>query len=139
MISAGSPIRWTFSSAAASALVMGVQLAVLSRFLSASQLGLAALAVMILGAAALVSDFGIGRILIKEQGDLGPLRTSLYSLELALGVGVWLLVWVSAPALARYYAAPELAPLLRLGSTCLLIIPIGHQFYSLLSRDLKGI
>ena len=136
MISAGSPIRWTFSSAAASALVMGVQLAVLSRFLSASQLGLAALAVMILGAAALVSDFGIGRILIKEQGDLGPLRTSLYSLELALGVGVWLLVWVSAPALSRYYAAPELAPLLRLGSICLLIIPIGHQFYSLLSRDL---
>ncbi|MBR0784913.1 MOP flippase family protein [Bradyrhizobium iriomotense] len=136
MISAASPIRWTFSSAAASALVMGVQLAVLSRFLSASQLGLSALALMILGVAALISDFGIGRILIKEQGDLGPLRTSLYSLELALGVGVWIVIWTSASALSRYYAAPELAPLLRLGSICLLIIPIGHQFYSLLSRDL---
>ncbi|AND91401.1 MOP flippase family protein [Bradyrhizobium diazoefficiens] len=136
MISAGSPIRWTFSSAAASALVMGVQLVVLSRFLSASQLGLAALALMILGVAALISDFGIGRILIKEQGDLGPLRTSLYSLELALGVGVWILVWIGSPAISHYYAAPELARLLRLGSFCLLIIPIGHQFYSLLSRDL---
>ena len=86
MISAGSPIRWTFSSAAVSALVMGVQLAVLSRFLSASQLGLAALALMILGVAALISDFGIGRILSRSKEIWAQLRTSLYSLELVLGV-----------------------------------------------------
>jgi O-antigen/teichoic acid export membrane protein len=137
MISAVSPIRWTFASAVASALAMGVQLVVLSRFLSASQLGIAAIAVMILGVAALISDFGIGRVLIKEQ-DLGPgLRTSLYAIELVLGFAVWILVWISSPALSHYYAAPELAPLLRLGSICLLMIPIGHQFYSLLSRDLR--
>ena len=111
--------------------------AVVSRFLSASQLGIAALAMMILGFATLISDFGIGRVLIKEQDDLGPgLRASLYALELVLGFAVWILVWMSSPSLARYYAAPELASLLQHGSISLLMIPIGHQFYCLLSRDL---
>jgi O-antigen/teichoic acid export membrane protein len=116
---------------------MAAQLAVVSRFLSASQVGLAAIAMMILGFASVLSDFGINKVLIKEQDDLDPgLRASLYSLELILGFAVWILVWVSSPSLARYYVAPELAPLLRQGSICLLMVPIGHQFYFLLSRDL---
>jgi O-antigen/teichoic acid export membrane protein len=137
MISAVSPIRWTFIAAIVSGLAGAVQLVVFSRFLSASQLGVAAIAIMILGVASLISDFGIGRVPIKEQDDLGPgLRTSLYSLELVFGFAIWILVWISSPALAHYCAAPELAPLLRVGSISLLMIPIGHQFYCLLSRDL---
>jgi len=136
-ISAVSPIRWTFLSAIISALAVAVQLAVVSRFLSASQLGIAALAMMILGFATVISDFGINKVLIKEQHLTPGLRTFLYALELILGFAVWLLVWTSAPSLADYYAAPELASLLSWGSVSLLIVPIGHQFYCLLSRDLR--
>jgi len=135
-ISAVSPIRWTFLSAIVSALAVAVQLVVVSRFLSASQLGVAALAMMILGFATVISDFGINKVLIKEQNLAAGLRTFLYALELVLGFAVWILVWISSPSLADYYAAPELAPLLRYGSITLLIVPIGHQFYCLLSRDL---
>jgi O-antigen/teichoic acid export membrane protein len=136
-ISAVSPMRWTFLSAIVSGSAMALQLAVVSRFLSAPQLGLAALATMILGFATVIADFGINKVLIKEQNDLAPgLRTPLYLLELVLAFAVWILVWISSPSLAYYYAAPELSPLLRQGSLCLLIVPIGHQFYCLLSRDL---
>lgn len=116
---------------------MAVQLVVVSRFLSASQLGIAAIAMMILGFASVIADFGVNKVLIKEQDDLAPgFRTLLYSIELGLGFIVWILVWMSSPALAHYYAAPELASLLRHGSIALLITPIGHQFYFLISRDL---
>jgi len=137
VISAVSPMRWTFLSAIISASAMAVQLAVVSRFLSAPQFGVATLAMMILGFATVIADFGVNKVLIKEQDDLAPgLRTLLYSLELVLGFAVWIFVWMSSPALARFYAAPELASLLRHGSISLLIIPIGHQFYFLISRDL---
>lgn len=135
--SAVSPIRWTFLSAIVSASAVAVQLVVVGRFLTASQLGIAAIAMMILGLAGVIADFGVNKVLIKEQGDLAPrLRTLLYVIELGLGVVVWAIVWMSSPALAHYYAAPELASLLRHGSVALLIIPIGHQFYFLISRDL---
>ena len=136
-MSAVSPIRWTFLSAIISASAMAAQLVVVSRFLTVSQLGVAAIAMMILGFATVIADFGVNKVLIKEQGDLAPgLRTLLYAIELGLGFAVWIIVWMSSPALAHYYAAPELASLLRHGSVALLIIPIGHQFYFLISRDL---
>ncbi|MBR1280269.1 MOP flippase family protein [Bradyrhizobium sp. AUGA SZCCT0283] len=136
-MSAVSPIRWTFLSAIISASAMAVQLVVVSRFLTVSELGTAAIAMMILGFATVIADFGVNKVLIKEQGDLAPgLRTLLYAIELGLGFAIWIIVWMSSPALAHYYAAPELASLLRHGSVALLIIPIGHQFYFLISRDL---
>jgi O-antigen/teichoic acid export membrane protein len=135
---AASAVRWTALSAIVVTLGQGVQLAVLSRLLSASDFGLAALTMLILGFAFIVSDIGLNNIFIQKQSDLAPgHRTSLYSLYLGFGFIVWSLIWMSSPFLADHYGEPRLEPLIQHASVLLLVLPFGHQFSVLLARDLR--
>src|ERR1700761_6297108 len=93
---AASAVRWTTLSAIFVALFQVGQLVIISHFLRASDLGLAAIATIVLSFALVVSDIGINYNFI--QTDVAPgYRTPLYVLDMGVGVIIWILTWTISP------------------------------------------
>ncbi|HSB26139.1 MAG TPA: oligosaccharide flippase family protein, partial [Burkholderiaceae bacterium] len=113
---AQSGIRWTLGARVALQLVSWPITLLSMRLLEPRDYGLLALSIIVLGVVTLVSDLGFGVTLVQaKQADDTTIRSAsglviLFGLLLA-GALAW-----SAPLIAGWFSAPELAPVLRVMS-----------------------
>jgi lipopolysaccharide exporter len=132
-----SGVRWTgFSNAARSSLQL-LQLAFLGRLLVPSDFGLMAMVMVAIGFAQLFADMGISNAIIYKQDSTREELSSLYWLNIFSGISIFVLVWISSPAVTAFYNEIRLTNLLRLTGVIFLIVPFGQQFQILLQRELK--
>jgi PST family polysaccharide transporter len=134
---AGQAARWRLLSGV---LQGGLQFAVgvaLARLLAPNAFGIATLASVVVGLAALLLDLGIGSAVIqrRELSD-GHIRTA-FSLGVVLGGFVMALLWVLAPGVAALVRVEALTPILRVESILFLMSGIGVTARALLQRRLS--
>src|SRR3712207_3088025 len=97
---AGRAARWPLLSGV---LQGGLQFAVgvaLARLLAPDDFGIAALASVVVGLAALLLDLGIGSAVIQRRELSERHIRAAFTLGMALGTAVMALLWVLAPAIA---------------------------------------
>lgn len=114
-------VGWTATSACTRAAVHLFQLAILTRFLTAEDFGLMAMTGIVLGFGHLFSDFGLGSAYIQRQSVAEHERSSLFWLNLLVGVGLTLILGICSPLLALFFHEPRMIPLVCL---CGFIFPI---------------
>ena len=95
-----------------------------------------AMAQIAMGFAQSYADMGISNALIYQQSLSQAQRSSLFWLNLAAGIALFLIVSAAAPAVAHLFHAAELAGLLRWTAVLFIITPFGQQFQALLEKDL---
>ena len=134
---ATSGARWTGTSTGVRILLQFVQLAALARLLRVEDFGLMAMVNVVLAFAQAYSDSGVSNALILYRDVKREEMSSLYWLNVITGVGVFAVVWVTAPFIARLYHQPLLVDLLRVASIVYFIGPLGQQFQTLMERDLQ--
>ena len=134
--SAFSGIKWTASSAAVTAALQLLQVAVLARILDPKDFGLMALAMLVIGFGQAFLDMGVSNAIIYKQGITAGQLNSLYWLNVLCGAVLFALLTVSAPLVASFYEEKELTGLIRLTAAAFLIQPFGQQFMVLLQKDL---
>jgi lipopolysaccharide exporter len=134
---ATSGARWTGTSTGVRILLQFVQLAALARLLRVEDFGLMAMVNVVLAFAQAYSDSGVSNALIHYRDVKREELSSLYWLNVITGVGVFVVVWVTAPLIARLYHQPPLVDLLRVASIVYFIGPLGQQFQTLMERDLQ--
>lgn len=109
----------------------------LARILSPSDFGLMALVLVVLGLIQPVSDFGLGTAVIQSDNlDRNKLST-LYWLNLILGIGCFLLTLLSSFLSGFFFNQPELKTALMLCGSIFLIAPWGSLFAALIAKDLR--
>ncbi|MBN2739721.1 MAG: oligosaccharide flippase family protein [Rhodobacteraceae bacterium] len=111
-------------------------MAVVSRILTPAEVGLFLVASTIVILIEAFRDFGIGTFLIREP-DLPPrlVRTAVTiigCMSLALGG----LAVIGAETIARFYADPHLAGLIRIAAMAFLVAPVSTPLLALLRRDM---
>jgi O-antigen/teichoic acid export membrane protein len=114
-----------------------VQTATLAHFLRPRDFGLMAAVSVVVGFAQAFGDMGVSSAIIVRHVTSRETLSSLYWLNIAAGLFVFLLILASTPLVVHYFNQPRLRDLLPWAGLTFLIRPLGQQFFVLLERDLR--
>jgi len=132
-----SGAKW---SAMATVVIIGlglVQMTVLARVIDNHQFGLLTVSLVIIALADTLSDFGIANSIIQRKEISHLELTTLYWLNVGLGIVVFALVFSLSGVIAEVLHNPDLAPLMRTLSFAFVVIPHGQQFRALMQKELE--
>ncbi len=136
------------AGAARSVFVLGVSqvmriligmagIVLISRLLAPDDYGLFAMALPVLGLAALFQDLGISQVTICEAEMDHERSSTLFWLAIASGAAASLLVFVCAWPIASFFGRQELAGILQACSVLPLIGSLQAQHSALLTRQMR--
>ncbi|MBV8041273.1 MOP flippase family protein [Pluralibacter sp.] len=114
-----------------------VQMTVLARIIDNHQFGLLTVSLVIIALADTLSDFGIANSIIQRKAISQQALTTLYWLNVGLGVAVFAGVFLLSDAIAALLHNPDLAPLMRALAFAFVVIPHGQQFRALMQKELE--
>ena len=114
-----------------------VQFAVLGRILSPQAFGLMAIIMIVVSFAELFGKTGLSQALIQRKNSTREELSSLYWLNAAFGVAMFVVLSAAAPLVARGFGAPELVSLLPVAALSFLLLPFGFLFRALLQKSLR--
>ena len=100
---------------------------ILARLLSPADYGLMAIVTVILGFFGLASDLGVNAAFVQSQDVSESERSSLYWLNVAIGLALTLVFMASSSTIAEIYGDERLQPLVALGALVFLIRALAHQ------------
>lgn len=103
----------------------GIQFAVmlmLARLLTPSDFGLIAMLLVFTSVGALLVDSGFGTALVQRQRTSDDDETTVFLFTIGVSVLVAAILWLAAPAIARFYTQPALTLLTRV---MVLVLPLG--------------
>ncbi len=132
-----SGVKWTTLSSVINTGIQLVQLAILTRLLKATDFGLMALVMVVIGFSQTFIDMGISNAIIYKQKITENQLSSLYWLNIFAGIIVFVIVFFLSPFASKFYHEPELKNLIILVGITFIIQPFGQQFMILLQKNLK--
>ena len=132
-----SGVKWTGMSSVVIAIIQLVQLSILAHYLEPSDFGLMAIITVIIGFSALFLDLGISASIIHRQDITQVQLSSLYWLNIASGLFLFIIIYSLAPVMANFYNETELIPIIRLLAINFIISSLGGQYGLLFQKALK--
>lgn len=121
-------VKWTSLSTITLAVIGIVKISVLARLLDASDFGLMALIMFVIGFMDLFNDMGISTAILHRSIISKVEYASLYWLNVLFSIFLYLVCLGLTPLMANFYEQPELFSLIPLISLNLIITAIGRQF-----------
>lgn len=120
-----------------STLFQFVQVAILARLLSPADFGIVSVSNLIIAFFQVFANLGFANsIIYKQESDRNVLST-LYFLNLLVGVTIFIIIHLTAPFIISFYQEPKLVPVLGLSSFYFLIVYFGQIYMFLLEKELK--
>lgn len=121
-------IRWTAFTFVGRSALQCAQLAVLARLFGPAEFGLMALALAVVAFVQTFSDFGVSSAIIHHQDTTAEQLTSLYWLNLGVGLSLTLGLAACSPLLSRHvFHQPDLQWVLVAISTSILLGATAQQ------------
>ncbi|EOU1339541.1 MOP flippase family protein [Cronobacter malonaticus] len=114
-----------------------VQMTILARLMDGHQFGLLTISLVIIALADTLSDFGIANSIIQRKSISNLELTTLYWLNVGLGIVVCAVVFLLSDLIAAVLHNPDLAPLIRTLAFAFVVIPHGQQFRALMQKELE--
>ena len=129
--------KWVTLSTVISTLFQFTQVAILARLLSPSDFGIVSVSNLILAFFQIFANLGFSNsIIYKQEGDRKVLST-LYFLNLMVGVVIFIVIWFSTPYIVSFYHEPKLEQVIKLASWYFLIVYFGQLYMFLLEKELN--
>ena len=110
---------------------------ILARLLEASDFGLLAMAMVIIGISRIFADGGTSNAVIHFRNQDHQQLSTLFWINIMAGTGLYLLVLITAPLFAQFYEQPEVTTLLRLGGLVLPLFATGALYEVMLRKSLS--
>ena len=129
-------LRW---SAISQLLRQGVQLITtfaLARLLSPADFGLLGMALVIIGFVSLFRDLGTSSAVIRSRRRDNELLSTVFWLNLTLGLIITIVLVLSAPAVAAFYHEPRVTAVIQVLAFSLIVSSFGLLQQALLEREL---
>src|SRR5262249_17768270 len=120
---AASGVKWMSVSAAAANCLQFAQRVLLARLLVPADFGLAGLTLGVVGFAEVFADLGVGSAIIQRKIVTRSELSSLYWLNVLVGLAVFLVIVTGAPWIADFFGQPRLLHLLPWAGLNFLIVP----------------
>jgi lipopolysaccharide exporter len=129
--------KWITIATVISTVFQFLQVTLLLRLLSPAEFGLVALSNLILTFFQLFTNLGFsGSIIHKQESDRTVLST-IYWLNIGLGVVIFTIIQFTTPAIAAYKEEPRLGEVLHYASFYFLIVYLGQIYLFLMEKELQ--
>lgn len=129
--------KWITVSTAISTGFQFVQVAILARLLAPADFGLVSVSNLILAFFQVFANLGFANsIIYKQESDRNVLST-LYILNLLVGLVIFVTIHATAPYIISFYKEPKLDQVLNLSSYYFLIVYFGQIYLFLLEKELR--
>lgn len=132
-----SGVKWTTLSSIFSVTFGFFQTVILVRLLDAEDFGLMALVYVVINIATPLVEMGIGNAIIQNKEVTHRQLSTLYWLNIGLGILAFLAIIAISPWMAGFYKEPLLQYLVILVGASFLIAPLGNQYGVLFRKDLN--
>jgi teichuronic acid exporter len=114
-------------------IIFGVFLA---RMLSPQEFGLLGMITIFISLAQVFVDSGLSQSLIRKQECTTSDYSTIFWVNLAVGLLSYAIIWIAAPYIARFYGKPELISLTRVTSLVIIIGSVTLIQQTILTKDL---
>ncbi len=110
---------------------------ILARLLVPADFGMIATIAVFTGFVGMFTSGGMGQSLIRAKVADANDFTAVFTLQLAMGVAVYLSFFIAAPWIAHYFETPLYADLIRVSALSFLLRPFLVMRNSWLNREMK--
>lgn len=124
-------------STALSTLFQFGQVAVLARLLEPSVFGIVSVSTLLIAFFNIFANLGFSNSIIYKQEDDQKVLSTIYLLNLSLGLVIGVLVFFSWPLVVAYYKEPRLEAVIKLSSLYFIIVYVGQIYLFLLQKELR--
>ena len=128
---------WTALSRAGLQLFSIVSATVMAHFVPPRAYGLVGMAQVVIGFASLFRDIGASTAIIRQKQLDDALLTSIFWLNLAMGLFATSACWLAAPFVARFYSEPGLRTVFQALSFYFLITAVSNVHGALMNRGFQ--
>lgn len=129
--------KWVTISTAIQTIIQFVQIAVLARLLNSTAFGIVSMCAVFISLFTLLSDLGFTNSIIhKQETDQNKLST-VYYVNIILGVVMFTLICVTSPLVVAFYNEPRLSRVVVTAAFVFLITCFGSVFSILLKKELR--
>nr|WP_154324764.1 MOP flippase family protein [Pantoea sp. 201603H] len=129
--------KWSALSTLSTIGIGFLQMTLLARLIDTHQFGLLTISMVIILLADTLSDFGLSNSIIQRTVISETELSTLYWLNIAIGVFIFVLVFLCSGFISNILNQPNLKSLIQTVSFAFLIIPHGQQFRALLQKELE--
>ncbi|MCE1248858.1 MAG: MOP flippase family protein [Firmicutes bacterium] len=134
---AASGIKWTGSAAVIVLLLQTGSVIILGRLLKPEDFGIMGMITVVIGFAQAFSDMGISNAIIYRQDNSDDELSSLYWLNLAMGIFLFAAMISLAPLVELYFREPRLHTPFCASAFIFLLLTPGQQFQAVLQKKLQ--
>ncbi len=128
---------WTFSGTGVQLIVQLLAIMALGRLLTPTEFGLMSAATVVVACSQIVSHVGVGPAIIQRREVTTVHLRVAATLSAILGLLLGILVYLGAPAIARFYRMPEVEPVLRVVAVLFPLDGLNTIAKALLTRHLR--
>ena len=130
-------VLWGFFREGGNSLLLLPTSMILARLLTPQEAGVAAAATFFMQLCARVTQFGFGASLVRHKHITPAHVSSVFIVNLAIGVLSWGALTALAPLTGRFLRSPDAAQLLPVAAFGFLIMPFASVPTALMSRDMR--
>jgi teichuronic acid exporter len=128
---------WTWLASAGTELMWLPTAMLTARLLSPEDFGITATATFFLQLATRLTQFGFNAALVRMREVDEEHASSVFLMNIAMGVVAWLALTLSAPFAAEFFHSPPTGRVLPIAALSFLIMPLGTVPNALLVRNLQ--
>ena len=107
----------------------------LARILSPNEFGLIGMITIFISISQVFVDSGLSQSLIRKQNCTTSDYSTIFWINLIIGIGCYVLIWIAAPFIADFYGNPELISLTRVISLSIIIGSVTLIQQTILTKD----
>ncbi|WP_027631815.1 MOP flippase family protein [Clostridium hydrogeniformans] len=132
-----SGTKWNAVRMITLTLTQLISVLIIGKFISPREYGLFGMVNVFIGLAYVFTDAGFSNVIIYKQENDSNKLSSVFWINVIVGVIISISICIIAPIASRYYNEPQLKNLIIISSINFIILPLGQIFISLSKKDLK--
>ncbi len=129
--------KWITGSTVIATVCQFVQIAILARLLDPSAFGVVSISTLITNFFTIFTNLGFSNSVIARQENNRKILSTLYILNILLGILMFVIIYFSAPLIIAFYKEPRLYKVVRWSSCYFLIVYFGQLYSFILQKELK--
>ncbi len=132
---------WSFIDKFGQQLLNFVSMLILMNIISAREYGIIGSLAIFIAFSSILIDSGFGRALLNRQNLTDEDYSTVFIFNISLSIGLYLLLFISAPLLGELFHTPEIIPVARILFISIVLNAFGLIHQTLLTKkaDFKGL
>ena len=130
-------VKWTSLMNFVSRSSRPVTMLILARILAPTDFGIMGVAMIAIGLAQVIQDFGLEKTLIQRETDLKESANIVFWTNTFIGILIYLLIFIGAPYIADFFHEERVANVLKILCFQIVLLSLTKVHIALLQRDFQ--